>query len=127
MQVDGCLCDKLGMSAVRERVEVACEGWHRIAFVVFVLDVLHVWRVGIFYVLAGARPCLQGFWWPQVPPPPGPLNENPRSRLTRWDVRSTLAPLSHRYLRVGMAARMRVSSVMVEPSRGTCSSFRLRD
>ncbi len=52
------------------------------------------------------------------------LSDEPRGR-TRWLVSSTRAPLSSRYLSVGMAARMRVSSVMLRSlSSGTFRSAR---
>lgn len=48
-----------------------------------------------------------------------------RLERTRCDVRRTLAPLSTRYLRVGTAARMRVSSLIFwESSMGTLRSAR---
>lgn len=43
-------------------------------------------------------------------------------RLTRWEVTITLAPLSMRNLRVGTAALIRVSSVIVPSLRGTLRS-----
>jgi hypothetical protein len=48
-----------------------------------------------------------------------------RAGHTRWDVSSTFAPLSTRYLRVGIAARIRVSSEMLRSaSMGTLRSAR---
>jgi hypothetical protein len=52
-----------------------------------------------------------------------PCKSQLQGARTKWLVSSTLAPLSVRYLRVGMAARMRVSSVMFWLlSRGTFRS-----
>lgn len=53
------------------------------------------------------------------------LSSGPSLGRPRWDVSSTLAPLSTRYLRVGIAARMRVSSVILRSlSSGTLRSAR---
>lgn len=52
------------------------------------------------------------------------LSSGPSLGRPRCEERSTLAPLSIRYLIVGTDARMRVSSVIVLPSSGTLRSQR---
>ena len=54
------------------------------------------------------------------------LSSGPDLGRPRWEERRTLAPLSIRYFTVGTDARMRVSSEMVFPSRGTFRSQRTR-
>merc|ERR1719261_438454 len=54
------------------------------------------------------------------------LSSGPSLGRPKWDDTATRAPLSTRYLMVSTEARMRVSSVIVLPSRGTFRSQRIR-
>lgn len=54
------------------------------------------------------------------------LASNPPFGLPKCDERMTLAPLLVKYLMVGMAPLMRVSSVITPFSRGTLKSARTK-